>query len=35
MAIPVPGITLGSLISRIPMMRTIIIVPVLVPSFFL
>ena len=35
MAIPVPGMTLGSLISWIPMMRTIIIVPVLVPSFFL
>lgn len=34
-AMPVPGITLGSLISRIPMMRTIIIVPVFVPSFFL
>lgn len=32
---PVPGITLGSLISRMPMMRTIIIVPVFVPSFFL
>jgi hypothetical protein len=35
MAMPVPGITLGSLISRIPMIRTIIMVPVLVPSFFL
>lgn len=34
-AMPVPGITLGSLISKIPMMRTIIIVPVFVPSFFL
>lgn len=29
---PVPGATFGSLISKIPMIRTIIIVPVFVPS---